>query len=64
MIDCKEIKLRGSSCPVYFRNFPDVDYYGAMDADETIDTIMTKLILHPIEVIDYLLSVIDEYQEQ
>jgi len=30
MIDCKEIKLRGSSCPVYFRNFPDVDYYGAI----------------------------------
>ncbi len=30
MIDCKEIKLRGSSCSVYFMNFPDVDYYGVI----------------------------------
>lgn len=41
----------------------DVDYYGAMDAGENIDTITSKLILHPIEVINFLLSVIEEYQE-
>ena len=42
----------------------DVDFYGAMDAGENIDSITSKLIYHPIEVIEFLLSVIEEYQEQ
>lgn len=40
----------------------DVDYYGAMDADETPETIAELLRNDPLTIISDLLDVIDEYQ--
>lgn len=40
----------------------DVDFYGAMDADETPATIAETIKNDPLTIIDYLLNVIDEYQ--
>lgn len=40
----------------------DVDYYGAMDADATIESVSDDIINRPLEIINYLLDVIEDYQ--
>lgn len=40
----------------------DVDYYGAQDADATIDTVAADIENSPLEVINYLLDFIEELQ--
>ena len=41
----------------------DVDYYGAMDADETPETIAGEIMRDPLEIISGLLDIIEDYQE-
>ena len=40
----------------------DVDFYGAKDADATIDSVMLDIAYHPESVIEYLLDMIDDLQ--
>ncbi len=40
----------------------DVDYYGAMDADATIETVSDELLTCPMDVITWLLEVIEDLQ--
>ena len=42
----------------------DIDYYNAMDYEETPETIARKIENNPITIIEYLLSLIEEYQTE
>lgn len=42
----------------------DIDYYNAMDYEETPETIARKIENNPIVIIEYLLSIIEEYQTE
>lgn len=42
----------------------DIDYYNAMDYEETPETIARKIENNPIDIIEYLLSIIEEYQTE
>ena len=42
----------------------DIDYYNAMDYEETPETIARKIENDPIDIIEYLLSIIEEYQTE
>lgn len=41
----------------------DVDYYGAMDADESLESIVDELKNDPLTIISDLLDVIADYQD-
>jgi hypothetical protein len=42
----------------------DIDYYNAIDHEETPETIARKIENDPIAIIEYLLSIIEEYQTE
>jgi hypothetical protein len=42
----------------------DIDYYNAIDHEETPETISRKIENDPIAIIEYLLSIIEEYQTE
>lgn len=42
----------------------DIDYYNAIDHEETPETIARKIENNPIVIIEYLLSIIEEYQTE
>lgn len=44
------------------RRVLNVDYYGAMDADETPETIAETIKNEPLTVINFLLDMIDDLQ--
>ena len=41
----------------------NVDFYGARDAGETVETVAAMIEEKPADVIGFLLDVIEEYQE-
>lgn len=40
----------------------DIDFYGARDAEETPETVAEKIKNEPEVVIEYLVSIIEDYQ--
>ena len=42
----------------------DIDYYNAIDHEETPETIARTIQNNPIVIIEYLLSIIEEYQTE
>lgn len=57
MIDLQNNALMDTARRVF-----DVDYYGAMDADETPETIAETIKNEPLTVINFLLDMIDDLQ--
>ena len=42
----------------------DIDYYNAINHEETPETIARAIEKDPIAIIEYLLSIIEDYQEE